>query len=208
MMAGLLDQYGGMRLSDLPMNRQPKTKGLLNMLVENPKTLAGLIADFTPVVGDVKSAYDGVQSAREGDWLGAGLGALGALPFVPAMGGVITKHTDWPKIDPKLFNDEKFGKAKVSYTVHPGAGEVDIGVLRVPQSARGSGEARRAMQELLGEVDAAGYTAKLGASPLDKKTNLQRLVDFYSSLGFSPTGRSINGVGDPEMMRPPSKTIR
>lgn len=90
-MAGLLDNYGGMRLSDLPMNRQPKTKGLLNMLVENPKTLAGLIADFTPVVGDVKSAYDGVQSAREGDWLGAGLGALGALPFVPAMGGVLAK---------------------------------------------------------------------------------------------------------------------
>lgn len=90
-MAGLLDNYGGMRLSDLPMNRQPKTKGLLNMLVENPKTLAGLIADFTPVVGDVKSAYDGVQSAREGDWLGAGLGALGALPFVPNMTASVGK---------------------------------------------------------------------------------------------------------------------
>ena len=88
-MAGLLDQYGGMRLSDLPMNRQPKTRGLLNMLVDNPETLAGLIADFTPVVGDVKSAYDGVQSAREGDWLGAGLGAMGALPMVPNMAGMV-----------------------------------------------------------------------------------------------------------------------
>lgn len=68
--------------------------GLLNPEVprDAPKQLAGLLADFTPVVGDVKSAYDGYQAAREGDYLVAGLGALGALPLVPNMAGVIGKH--------------------------------------------------------------------------------------------------------------------
>jgi len=39
-------------------------------------------------VGDIKSGYEGVQAARQGDMVGAGLGALGALPFVPNMAGV------------------------------------------------------------------------------------------------------------------------
>lgn len=52
------------------------------------KTAGGLLADFTPVVGDVKSAYDGVQAAKKGDYLGAGLGALGALPLVPNLAGM------------------------------------------------------------------------------------------------------------------------
>lgn len=50
--------------------------------------IPGLLADFTPVVGDAKSVYDGVQSARQGDYLGAGLGALGALPLMPNIAGM------------------------------------------------------------------------------------------------------------------------
>lgn len=60
------------------------------MAPEHANTLAGLLADFTPVVGDAKSAYDGLQSAREGDYLGAALGGLGALPLMPNMAGVIS----------------------------------------------------------------------------------------------------------------------
>lgn len=177
--------------------------GLLNPEVPKggPTELAKGLLGFTPGIGDAISAYDAVQSAREGDYLGAALNGVGVLPFVPGIAGVVTKHTDWPKIDPKLFNDEKIGKAKLSYTVKPEQKEVEIASLRVPQAHRGQGDARKAMEELLTEVDAAGYTAKLGASPLDNKTSLSRLVDFYRSLGFEPTGRSINFVGDPEMIR-------
>jgi hypothetical protein len=58
--------------------------------------LSGMM-DVTPVVGDAKSAYEGVQAARQGDYLGAGLGALGALPFVPNMAGVVKpKWFDMP----------------------------------------------------------------------------------------------------------------
>ena len=60
------------------------------MAPEHSMMLAGLLGDFTPVVGDIKSAYEGIQSARDGDWVGAGGGLLGALPFVPNIAGSIT----------------------------------------------------------------------------------------------------------------------
>lgn len=47
------------------------------------------VLSFLPGIGDTISGYDAVQSAREGDWLGAGLNGIGLLPFVPAMGGMI-----------------------------------------------------------------------------------------------------------------------
>lgn len=76
--------------------------------VDMRANMPGLIADFTPIVGDAKSVYDGVQSARQGDWLGAGLGALGALPFVPALGTKFyhgsKSGVDW------LINGEKFSQ--------------------------------------------------------------------------------------------------
>ena len=146
-MAGLLDNYGGMRLSDLPLNRQPKTKGLLNMLVENPKTLAGLIADFTPVVGDVKSAYDGVQSAREGDWLGAGLGALGALPFVPNMGGVIKAGN----------NGYRAAESAAGYVGgHSKDGIFRISTAQIDEAQRGKGEGLALYRELVDDALARG----------------------------------------------------
>lgn len=74
---------------------------------EYAKTLAGLLADFTPVVGDVKSAYDGYQAAREGDYLGASLGALGALPFVPNMAGITKNAGDWLHGSDKVFDEFK-----------------------------------------------------------------------------------------------------
>ena len=64
------------------------------MSAEHSGLLGGLLMDMSPL-GDAKSAYDGVQSAREGDYLGAGLGALGALPMVPNLGGLgILKRSD------------------------------------------------------------------------------------------------------------------
>ena len=99
----------------------------------------------------------------------------------------------------KLFED-KIGNAKVSYHVNPEEKIVDIGSLRVPVAKRGLGEGRAAMQQLLDEVDARGYSAELLASPLDSKTKVGKLVEFYKSLGFEPTGKT-NYVGEPYMRR-------
>lgn len=69
------------------------------MSAEHSGLLGGLLLDMSPL-GDAKSAYDGVQSAREGDWLGAGLGGLGALPMMPNLGGVIKKIPAYPGTTP------------------------------------------------------------------------------------------------------------
>jgi hypothetical protein len=61
------------------------------------------------------------------------------------------------------------------------------------------------MNALIAQADAEGITLELGASPLDKKTNLGKLVKFYESLGFKRTGRAINPAGDPEMVRSPQQ---
>lgn len=63
------------------------------MSAEHSGLLGGLLLDMSPL-GDAKSAYDGVQSAREGDWLGAGLGGLGALPMMPNLAGVVKGMPD------------------------------------------------------------------------------------------------------------------
>lgn len=60
------------------------------MSAEHSGLLGGLLMDMSPL-GDAKSAYEGVQAARDGDWVGAGLGGLGALPMVPNLGGTIKK---------------------------------------------------------------------------------------------------------------------
>ena len=44
---------------------------------------------LTPGAGDVQSGYEAVQSAKEGKWGEAGLNALGVLPFIPALGGIM-----------------------------------------------------------------------------------------------------------------------
>lgn len=42
---------------------------------------------LTPGIGDAQAGLEAIASAREGDWAGAGLNALGVLPFVPALAG-------------------------------------------------------------------------------------------------------------------------
>lgn len=44
---------------------------------------------LSPIVGDAQAGLEAIASAREGDWAGAGLNALGVLPFVPALGGIV-----------------------------------------------------------------------------------------------------------------------
>lgn len=65
-------------------------------------------ANATPV-GDVISAYDTYQALKNKDWEGAGLAAMGLVPFMPRLGGAVAKSskkiskpksTYIPKVDP------------------------------------------------------------------------------------------------------------
>lgn len=75
--------------------------------------------------------------------------------------------------------------------------------MKTPATKRRKGSARQAMALFLKEADRLGMAVTLEASPLDKKTSLQKLVEFYQSFGFKLTGKRVNFAGDPEMKRYP-----
>jgi hypothetical protein len=51
--------------------------------------VASFINSFLPVTGDIQSAAEGYQAFKDKDYVGASLGALGALPFVPGMTTIV-----------------------------------------------------------------------------------------------------------------------
>ena len=100
--------------------------------------------------------------------------------------------------------DEQIGNSTVSYKLGDD-GVLKIFSLRTPQSKRGQGSATEAMNQIVRRADEYGIPIKLDASPLDKKTSLNKLVDFYKKFGFEPTGEKVNILGEPVMMRTPNK---
>jgi GNAT superfamily N-acetyltransferase len=102
--------------------------------------------------------------------------------------------------------DEKIGNSTVSYQLGDD-GILKIFSLRTPQLKRGQGSATEAMNQIVQRADESGIPIKLDASPLDKKTSLNKLVNFYKKFGFEPTGETVNIIGEPVMMRVP-KTLK
>lgn len=56
-------------------------------MYENP--VVNTAISLTPGAGDIQSGYEAVNAAQKGNWGEAGLNALGVLPFVPALGGIL-----------------------------------------------------------------------------------------------------------------------
>ena len=86
---------------------------------------------------------------------------------------------------------------------HNPEGIVKLASMRTPASKRGKGSAKYALGVLTDQADKEGVTLILDASPLDGKTKLSSLVDFYKANGFVETGEVINRFGEPEMIRRP-----
>lgn len=100
----------------------------------------------------------------------------------------------------EVHREFTYGDSRILYRTRPEG--VYLISLRTPSAKRRKGSARRAMAAFLLQVDHFGQAVTLSASPLDAKTSRGRLVQFYASLGFRPTGRTVNPVGDPELRRP------
>jgi hypothetical protein len=82
---------------------------------------------------------------------------------------------------------------------------IDLASLRVSGKKRNQGLALAAMKALVAEADARKLRIKLLASPLDKRTNLNRLGNFYLNLGFRIIGRG-NPLGHAIMERLPTSS--
>jgi GNAT superfamily N-acetyltransferase len=101
----------------------------------------------------------------------------------------------------RTLMESKFGSTKASYTIHHPDKTIDIGSVRTSEKDRGQGNASKMMNYLHGKADELGYDTKLLASPLDKKTKLDKLVEFYKKHGYELTGKKGNMAGEPEMIR-------
>jgi predicted GNAT family acetyltransferase len=104
--------------------------------------------------------------------------------------------------------ESKLGSTKASYTLHHPDKYIDIGSIRTPEKERGKGHASKMMEYLHKKADEMGYETRLLASPLDKKTKLNDLVNFYKKHGYELTGSKGNMAGHPEMVRKQKKNAK
>lgn len=95
----------------------------------------------------------------------------------------------------------KVENTTIAYSIWDQDNSVLLQSIRTPNRFRGQGSARRALTEFLKQTDLQRLPVDLGASPLDNRTKISRLVAFYTEMGFQLTGKSINALGHPEMSR-------
>lgn len=95
----------------------------------------------------------------------------------------------------------KLENTTIAYSIWDQDNSVLLQSIRTPNRFRGQGSARRALTEFLKQIDRKGLQVDLGASPLDNRTKISRLVAFYTEMGFQLTGKTINALGHPELSR-------
>jgi hypothetical protein len=101
---------------------------------------------------------------------------------------------------PGVFHEKNINGGRLSYDVS--GDTINLASLRVSRNLRNNGSARKAMTTFCQEADLRNLKIKLLASPLDKRTNVERLGNFYLSLGFRIVGRG-NMLGHAIMLRDP-----
>ena len=120
--------------------------------------------------------------------------ALNVARKVRGDGGGIKKYFQEGMQKHKIGNSE-------AYTYLTENGLLDFQSLRTPQSKRGKGSANDAVKFLTSKADEQKLPMKLISSPLDKKTNPEKLENFYTKHGFEKTGEIVGGM--PVMKREP-----
>lgn len=93
----------------------------------------------------------------------------------------------------------KVGKSTGVYREQPD--HFEISSIRTPVAHRGQGGAHAVIKDILKMADDAEKPTRLIASPLDKKTSSDKLINFYRKYGFELTGEKANSFGDPWMER-------
>lgn len=89
-------RFPGFSLADLLARRNEPLDAKFNPSGVGPGmsygSLASILADFTPGIGDVKSAADALRAASAGHYGEAALDAVGALPLVAGIGAIKAYH--------------------------------------------------------------------------------------------------------------------
>lgn len=168
----------------------------LGLLANNPQEFAKLLAGEAQqragvgLLGEPKTA----KEMASGSWINSPYGQQ-AMQAGSGFAGTISPFG-------KGIVNEKIGNSTISYQLGDD-NILKIFSLRTPQTKRGQGSATAAMEEIVSKADQYKIPITLDASPLDKKTRLNSLVDFYRKFGFEPTGEKVNAIGEPVMFRNP-----
>lgn len=126
-------------------------------------------ASALPVIGDAISGYDAYQSAKQGDYLGAALNAVGMLPLVPGLAGVTKNHTD--EILNAIKNNAEKGSSYGIRVIPDGDKAPSIGDVL-----------NKSFKWIDGEItkEALKGTSTMGIS----RTNEKGILDSFHNLGI------------------------
>ena len=177
--------------------------GLLNPEVTPQGLLdtAALATMPVPVLGDAvglgADAYRLAKNPEERTPLNFGLAALGALPFVPPMAGVVRGGGKWGDV-----LNAKHG-AKLDADLLDGRSSVTLSKIVVPKAERSSGAGTQFMSDLTALADKDGRMLTLSPSS-DFGGSKKRLEEFYKRFGFvSNKGRNKDFEISESMYRKP-----
>lgn len=136
-------------------------------------------ASALPVIGDAISGYDAYQSAKQGDYLGAALNAVGLLPMIPGLAGIIKKNggTNISEIE------DYFNSIGIKHSISERNNSIQLNKIIVPENSRNTGIGTDAMNKLVDFADSNGKMLTLTPSS-DFGGNKNRLIDFYKRFGF------------------------
>jgi hypothetical protein len=120
-------------------------------------------------------------------------------------------NKEWMKGDLRQIRPDD-GRARVidgptSITYDRIGDLVKVNIITTKKEGRGQGSARRALNTLVEMTDASGLRMQLDVAEQDTGTDKQRLMDFYSSVGFrqqdntDTMNRDVGGVVAPEPVR-------
>lgn len=162
---------------------------------------AALATMPVPVLGDAvglgADAYRLAKNPEERTPLNYGLAALGALPFVPPMAGVVRGGGKWGDV-----LNAKHG-AKLDADLLDGRSSVTLSKIVVPKAERGSGAGTQFMSDLTALADKDRRMLTLSPSS-DFGGSKKRLEDFYKRFGFvSNKGRNKDFEISESMYRKP-----
>lgn len=154
-------------------------------------------ASALPVVGDAISGYDAYQSAKQGDYLGAALNAVGLLPLIPGLAGV-TKYVRRSQDVNTPFSEG------IPYAMFLEAGD-NAGSTLEKLSSYGKGkwittdknavDVKDIQKDILKEIRKQGINLEYGstAAALTRESNPQNILD---SAGLWDNPNIITAIYD------------
>lgn len=137
---------------------------------EQAKQIAPIVADFTPVVGDVKGVVDAIRDPTPANIAGA---AAGLVPIVGDLGKQALKHGDEAIAIAKAMGDG--GKSAPDFVVSPGGT-----AFPVPRGAEGP----TPVINPSGQQTGVAFTGGNGGA--NGQVSTMRIMDPTSPRGASP----------------------